>query len=83
MLFSSAGVHQRARGSLNDPSIRCGRSAQDRRTHELGRVNLFYAFSPELIAAGELGWWRTKNIGLEDGRPFRFEMSLIYKWLGH
>ncbi len=44
--------------------------------------NLFYGFSPELSVAGELAWWRTKYIGLEDGRPFRFEMSLIYKWLG-
>ena len=44
--------------------------------------NMFYSFSPELSVAGELGWWRTKYIGLEDGRPFRFEMSLIYKWLG-
>ncbi len=44
--------------------------------------NLFYGFSPELAVAGELSWWRTKYIGLEDGRPFRFELSLIYKWLG-
>jgi hypothetical protein len=44
--------------------------------------NLFYAFSPELSAAGEVGWWRTKYPGLEDGRPFRFELSIIYKWLG-
>ncbi len=44
--------------------------------------NLFYGFSPELSIAGELSWWKTKYIGLEDGAPFRFEMSLIYKWIG-
>jgi hypothetical protein len=44
--------------------------------------NLFIAFSPELTVAGEVAWWRTKYRGLDDGQPFRFEMSIIYKWLG-
>ena len=56
------------------------RFARNQNTNVYG--NLFYGFSPELSIAGEISWWRTKYQQSQDGRPFRFEMSAIYKWLG-